>query len=130
MQSRALVPDRIDQCSEMIGIYIGRDAVAKVEYVSGTRTKTGECFTDLPADHLGIREQNGGIEISLQRNLIADAFAGLRQGDRPVNTERITAGRRQGFQLRVAPLAEQDHRHLYTLDLDAQARDDPLHVRQ
>ena len=49
------------------------DAVPEIEDMPGTRSVIPEYSLDFCPDHLGLRIQNGGIHVSLQRDLVSDS---------------------------------------------------------
>ena len=94
MVRRAEFPHGVEQCGQVLGVHVGRDAMTEVEHVPFSRSKAFQCPPGLLADDLRGRQQDRGIEVALQRDTVADAFSRLAQRDRPVHPERIAANYR------------------------------------
>src|SRR5262245_18834039 len=75
---------RLDHQRHLRRIGLGQDAVPEVEDVAGDAARCRQHLEDPAAEVLGGSEERGGIEVALQRDLVADAATHLRQIDAPV----------------------------------------------
>lgn len=91
-------------------VCFGCNAMAQVEHMTATLAVTRQAHFHLVFDDGRIRQHNGWIKIALQGHSITHPGSCIGKRDRPVHTEAIAAGSSDGFEMRIAALAKQDHR--------------------
>src|SRR5260370_28051826 len=88
-----------------------QDTVSEVEDVAGARAGALQQIGDGQLELGQWREEDGGIEVALDRRAVADVHPGLVDVDPPIDAEHVAAG---GMQLAEEPGgagAEVNHRH-------------------
>ena len=85
------------------------DAVAEVKDVAMAVAEAGQGFFYLLGNGGRVGEQNGGVEVTLQRDTLSHLLAGSTQVGGPVQADGITASGGDVFQPLSAALGEQNH---------------------
>ena len=130
MISRAEFTHRSDQGGEVVRIDVGCDAVSQVENVARAAAKTFQGIPDFPADHVRIGQQDGRVQVALQRDLSTDSPTRLGEGHGPVQSDRVATAVCNRFLLRIAAFTEQNERDGLSLVLAFLSGDDLLRVAQ
>ena len=82
----------LDQCADVLGGRVLRDAMAEVEDVPGIAGSVGvEHLRRLYSNPLGRGKQHVWIEIALQSDPVTNTPARLTDVDRPVEADRVAA---------------------------------------
>ena len=66
-----------------------RNTMTQIEDVTVALAEAGKNFLHFSSDYFRSREENSGVQISLQSNLVTNAPAGLCDIDGPVQPDRI-----------------------------------------
>ena len=90
--------DRRDHGAGMVGIDLGMDAVTKVEDMTAALAITGQYPGHFRADLCGLCIEDGGIEIALQGDPVADPRAGLADIGGPIEPQGVGAAVCHGLQ--------------------------------
>ena len=121
---------RAQERAGMFRVHFRRNAVTQVEHMPAALAVAGQDAPDFSADGFWLGVQHGRVHVALQRNLVADATAGVADVAGPVQAQGIRAGIGDAFQPQAAALGEQDHRHFTAFVFADQAADDLAHVGQ
>jgi hypothetical protein len=92
MVLRADIMYRIDQCGNIVRVYVRCYAVTQVEYMAVTMTEIREYAADFLPDDLRVGRHDGWIHITLQCNPVTDLLAGEIDIYRPVQANTIATG--------------------------------------
>src|SRR3972149_12241014 len=104
--------------------------MSEVEDVAGCRAERIEHVPRLLAHTINGRSEPGGVEIALQRDLVADAAAGFGGIHGPVESDRIAAGSRDGLEPDAAAAREENRKHAPAIGLAPERREHAPRVRQ
>src|SRR5260370_25736951 len=109
--SRSELAHHLDHGFHILHRGLRQDTVSEVEDVAGARAGALQQIGDVQLELGQWREEDGGIEVALDRRAVADVHPGLVDVDSPVDAEHVAAG---GMQLAEEPGgagAEVNHRH-------------------
>ena len=118
----------VDQRSHVLRRGEAGNAMSEVEYMPAAFPEAGEDFGSLAFDDLGICQQNSGVEISLQRDAIADAPAGVTEVRGPVDAQRVGTTGSERFQPLPAAFGKYDARDPLPILLFLQTGTDSLDI--
>ena len=120
----------LNKNGHVLRVHTRRAAMPEVEDMPGTRSVIPEDSLDLCPNHLRLRIQNGGIHVSLQRDLVPDSCPCALNPGRPVQTHSVTASVSNGLKPLPAILRKQNNWHSIRFQLLFQSLNDTLHVLQ
>lgn len=78
---------RVDEGPGVFDRGFGEHAVAEIEDVAGAAGGLVEDFPGAAADLVGVGQQHRGIEIALDRFIVADGSPGVVQPDPPIDAD-------------------------------------------
>lgn len=84
--------DEVDECADVVDGRGGEYAVAEVEDMSGSSAGVVEDAARLLANDGDGSEQDGGVEVSLHGDVVAEAIPGEVEWDAPVESDDVAAG--------------------------------------
>src|SRR4051794_7976124 len=88
----SLVVDELHDAGQDVRVGFGEHAMAEVEDVRWMTAVVVEHLAHLRLDHRTGGKAHGRIEVALQRDVTAQAFASSAQGRAPVDTDDVRAG--------------------------------------
>ena len=92
MVLRADIVYRIDQCGNIVRVYVRCYAVTQVEYMAVSMAKIREDAADFLPDDFWVGRHDGRIHITLQCDPVTDLLAGDTDVYRPVQANTIATG--------------------------------------
>ncbi len=101
-----------DQCLDDINRGLRQDAVTQVENVAGSAVGLAENPVGLASHLVHGPEQNGGIEVSLDRDILAQPGPALVQLHSPIEPDDVSARGFLKFEERPGIGAEMDGGHV------------------
>src|SRR5712692_6190578 len=89
---RAQLMHGLDHRDHVIDRSLGKDAVAQIKNMSRLSARALQNVFDAPAYFLGLGEQYGRIQISLDADPVSDRSPAFIQMDPPVEPDDVAAG--------------------------------------
>src|SRR5260370_19919190 len=90
--SRSELAHHLDHGFHILHRGLRQDTVSEVEDVAGARAGALQQIGDVQLELGQWREEDGGIEVALDRRAVADVHPGLVDVDSPVDAEYVAAG--------------------------------------
>ena len=101
----------VDYTSHLIWRCVGQDAVPKIKDMSRAAIGSIKNIIDLKFEFAPGRQQKNGIQIPLDRSIVADAIPGLVNRQAPVDADDIAAAGSYFFEIGCGPRTKVDSRH-------------------
>src|SRR4249920_438268 len=108
--SRGLAVNKIDETREHVRVAVRKNAVTKIEDVSLGAAPRGEHSSSPGLDHLPRRQRDRRIKVALDGAPRPDPAGGHIEGEPPIDTDDVRAGRAQQTEEFARPHSKVDLR--------------------